>query len=99
MGRSLNGDKDDKSPEKQATNKSDADSESNLSEEEFVVEKILKMRTTKKGKVQCKRILFSKLQQTICIFYFKDLLKWKGFPDSENTWVRRKSSFFNFNLN
>ncbi len=58
MGRSLNGDKDDKSPEKQATNKSDADSESNLSEEEFVVEKILKMRTTKKGKVQCKRILF-----------------------------------------
>jgi len=58
MGRSLNDDKDDKSPEKQNAKKSDSESDSNLSEEEFVVEKILKMRTTKKGKVQCKLIIF-----------------------------------------
>ena len=36
-------------------------------EEEFVVEKILKHRTTKKGTIE----------------YF---LKWKGFPNEENTW-------------
>ncbi|CAF3284707.1 unnamed protein product [Rotaria socialis] len=64
MGRRISDDKDDKS-EKQAPNESESDS--NLDEEEFVVEKILKMRTTKKGKVQY-------------------LLKWKGFPDTENTW-------------
>jgi len=62
MGPSLT-DKD----EKAATKESNSDSDSNLDEEEFIVEKILKMRTTKKGKVQY-------------------LLKWKGFPDSENTW-------------
>jgi len=69
MGRTLSGDTDDKSSKKVATKESDADSDSdsNLDEEEFIVEKILKMRTTKKGKVQY-------------------LLKWKGFPDSENTW-------------
>ncbi|CAF0994177.1 unnamed protein product [Adineta steineri] len=67
MGRRLSDTKDDKSSEKQTTNDSASSTDSNLDEEEFVVEKILKMRTTKKGKVQY-------------------LLKWKGFPDSENTW-------------
>jgi len=51
MGRDLSDDKDEKSSEKQATNASNSDSE-DLDEEEFIVEKILKMRTTKKGKVQ-----------------------------------------------
>jgi len=55
MGRSLSDDTDDKS-EKVATKESESDSDSNLDEEEFIVEKILKMRTTKKGKVQCKLI-------------------------------------------
>lgn len=55
MGRSLSNDTDDKS-EKAVTK--DSDSDSNLDEEEFIVEKILKMRTTKKGKVQCKLIHF-----------------------------------------
>ncbi len=55
MGRNLIDDNDDKSSEKEATNKSDSDTNSDLSEEEFIVEKILKMRTTKKGKVQCKK--------------------------------------------
>ncbi|CAF0986615.1 unnamed protein product [Adineta ricciae] len=67
MGRRLSNEKDDTLNAKQATKDSDSSSDSNLDEEEFVVEKILKMRTTKKGKVQY-------------------LLKWKGFPDSENTW-------------
>ncbi|CAF1070082.1 unnamed protein product [Adineta steineri] len=67
MGRRLSDTKDDKSSEKQTTNDSASSTDSNLDEEEFVVEKILKMRTTKKGKVQY-------------------LLKWKGFPDTENTW-------------
>lgn len=59
MGRRISNDKDDKSSEKQTTNDSDSDSDSNLDEEEFVVEKILKMRTTKKGKVQCKSTIFA----------------------------------------
>lgn len=70
MGRSRSdtGDeKSEKSSTKHATNNSDSESDTDLSEEEFIVEKILKMRTTKKGKVQY-------------------LLKWKGFPDCENTW-------------
>lgn len=55
MGRTLSDTHDDKSPEKQqAKNPSDSDADSDLDEEEFIVEKILKMRTTKKGKVQCK---------------------------------------------
>jgi len=57
MGRRLSEDKDDKSSEKQATNETETSSDSNLDEEEFIVEKILKMRTTKKGKVQCKSIV------------------------------------------
>jgi len=68
MGRTLsdsNDEKKDKTSEKGATNDSDTDSD--LDEEQFIVEKVLKMRTTKKGKVQY-------------------LLKWKGFPHSENTW-------------
>ena len=60
MGRShldSNDDKDEeKSSEKNAKNASDSDTDSDLDEEEFIVEKILKMRTTKKGKVQCKNI-------------------------------------------
>jgi len=70
MGRNLpddNDDKNDKSSEKGTNNESESDTDSDLDEEEFIVKKILKMRTTKKGKVQY-------------------LLKWKGFPDSENTW-------------
>jgi len=54
MGRTLsdsNDDKNDKSSEK-GVNESDSDSDADLDEEEFIVEKILKMRTTKKGKVQ-----------------------------------------------
>jgi hypothetical protein len=56
MGRSLSDDTDDKSSEKAIAKESDSDSDSNLDDEEFIVEKILKMRTTKKGKVQCKLI-------------------------------------------
>jgi chromobox protein 1 len=55
MGRTLsdtNDDKEEKSSEKGANNESDSDSDTDLDEEEFIVEKILKMRTTKKGKVQ-----------------------------------------------
>jgi hypothetical protein len=54
MGRSLSDDTDDKTSEKATNKESDSDSDSNLDEEEFIVEKVLKMRTTKKGKVQCK---------------------------------------------
>jgi hypothetical protein len=90
MGRSLSDDADDKSSEKAVTKQPDSDSDSNLDEEEFIVEKILKMRTTKKGKVQCKLIyLIIDINYEI-FFLIKDLLKWKGFPDSENTWVRKK---------
>jgi len=52
MGRTLSDDADDTSSKKAATNESGSDSDSDLDEEEFIVEKILKMRTTKKGKVQ-----------------------------------------------
>ena len=61
MGRNLadvTDDKHDKS-EKGAKNESDSSSNSDLEEEEYIVEQILKMRTTKKGKVQCKK--FTKL--------------------------------------
>jgi hypothetical protein len=61
MGRTLsdtNDDKEEKSSEKGANNESDSDSDTDLDEEEFIVEKILKMRTTKKGKVQCKKNSF-----------------------------------------
>jgi len=92
MGRSLSDDTDDKS-EKVATKESESDSDSNLDEEEFIVEKILKMRTTKKGKVQCKLIYFDYLYKLIN-FIIKDLLKWKGFPDSENTWVKKRIIIF-----
>ncbi|CAF2327444.1 unnamed protein product [Rotaria sp. Silwood2] len=71
-------DKNDKSSEKQATNVSDSDSDSDLDEEEYIVERVVKMRTTKKGKVQY-------------------LLKWKGFSESENTWVKN-NLFFSLNL-
>jgi len=55
MGRNLpddNDDKNDKSSEKGTINESESETDSDLDEEEFIVEKILKMRTTKKGKVQ-----------------------------------------------
>ena len=64
MGRTLsdaNDDKDDKSSGKGATNESESETDSDLDEEEYIVEKVLKMRTTKKGKVQCKQILLSLL--------------------------------------
>jgi len=50
MGRTIsesNDDKNEKSSEK-AANEAESDSDADLSEEEFIVEKILKMRTTKK---------------------------------------------------
>jgi len=55
MGRNIsesNDEKNEKSSEKEAANEAESDSDADLSEEEFIVEKILKMRTTKKGKVQ-----------------------------------------------
>ena len=58
MGPSISDDTEDKSSEKVAAKETESDSDSNLDEEEFIVEKILKMRTTKKGKVQCKSICF-----------------------------------------
>ena len=58
MGRTLSDTHEEKSPEKQAKNPSDSDEDSDLDEEEFIVEKIIKMRTTKKGKVQCEFIDF-----------------------------------------
>jgi hypothetical protein len=61
MGRTLSDDADDKSSKKAATKESGSDSDSDLDEEEFIVEKILKMRTTKKGKVQCKFNLLNHL--------------------------------------
>ncbi|UJR33540.1 hypothetical protein I4U23_020982 [Adineta vaga] len=55
MGRTIIDDsdeKDDKSSEKRSANNADTDSDSDLDEELYTVEKIIKMRTTKKGKVQ-----------------------------------------------
>ena len=57
MGRNTtdaNDDENDKSSEKETKDDCESSSDSDLDEEEYVVEKILKMRTTKKGKVQCK---------------------------------------------
>ena len=50
--------KTDKSSRKEVIRDSQPDSDSNLDEEEYTVEKIIQMRTTKKGKVQCKSIYF-----------------------------------------
>ncbi|CAF0725171.1 unnamed protein product [Adineta steineri] len=55
MGRNPIDDDDDKvekSSEKGATNISDSDTNSDVEEDEYIVEKVLEMRTTKKGKVQ-----------------------------------------------
>lgn len=49
MGRTIVDDSDEKNDKS-----SDSDDSSDLDEERYIVEKILKMRTTKKGKVQCK---------------------------------------------
>ena len=59
MGRNVveHGDeKTDKSSEKDTINESDSNSDSDLDEEEFIVERVVNMRTTKKGKVQCKHL-------------------------------------------
>lgn len=68
MGRTLsdaNDDKEDKSSGKGVNNESDSNTDTDLDEEEFIVEKILKMRTTKKGKVQCKKY------PLVFFFFFK----------------------------
>ena len=53
-----NDEKDPKTSEKETAHDTDSDTDSDgeadLDEEHFIVEKIVKMRTTKKGKVQCK---------------------------------------------
>jgi hypothetical protein len=54
MGRTPSESQHDQSSDKQEQHRSDSESHSDLDEQEFIVEKILKMRTTKKGKVQCK---------------------------------------------
>ena len=61
MGRTVVDDSDennDESPKKRVVNDLDSDSTSDsevdLDEEQYIVEKIIKMRTTKKGKVECK---------------------------------------------
>ena len=53
MVRSTSENASEKSPDKASKSRSDSENDSDLDEEEFIVEKILKMRTTKKGKVQC----------------------------------------------
>lgn len=88
MGRNISADTDDKIKDKSTTKQSDSDSNSDLDEEEFIVEKILKMRTTKKGKVLCRIIHSIRNIYRKNIHFCSDLLKWKGFSDSENTWVR-----------
>jgi hypothetical protein len=60
MGRTLsetNEEKNDKSSEKAAANESEPETDSDIEEDQFIVEKIIKMRTTKKGKVQCKKFV------------------------------------------
>jgi chromobox protein 1 len=55
MGRTLsetNEEKNDKSSEKAAANESESDTDSDIEEDQFIVEKIIKMRTTKNGKVR-----------------------------------------------
>jgi hypothetical protein len=73
MGRNLPDDDDDdkneKTSEKGAANDSDSDSDADLDEEEFIVEKIVKMRTTKKGKVQCKQMIIYFFQNIYFIYY------------------------------
>jgi len=76
MGRTLSDaddDKKDKSSDKGVNNESESESDSDLDEEEFIVEKILKMRTTKKGKVQCKKfiIYFKIIFIEYFLFYYK----------------------------
>lgn len=76
MGRNLvdaADDKTDRSSEKDTNNNSDSDSDSDLEEEEFIVEKILEMRTTRKGKVQCKKK--TKKFFSFQYFYYSFILK------------------------
>lgn len=58
MGRTsteTNEEKDEKTSTKDTASDTDSDAvEEELDEEHFIVEKVIKMRTTKKGKVQCK---------------------------------------------
>lgn len=77
MGRNVSVDTDDKNKKQ-----SDSDSTSDLDEEEFIVEKILKMRTTKKGKVLCKSIdsISNLRKEKTHFFHFKIYSNGKAFP-------------------
>lgn len=53
MGRKTSDDECDKSSDKGHRSESRSDSDSDLEEEEYIVEKVLGMRTTRKGKIEC----------------------------------------------
>lgn len=78
MGRTLSGSNDEKEEKQEKSSKKTDDVESDtsdeveeeLDEEHFIVEKILKMRTTKKGKVQCKHKFPCKIHPTFFFFFY-----------------------------
>lgn len=71
----------------QKSYKDDSSTDSPNSEDEWDVEEVLKKRTFR-GKVSLLHIktCLSKRSHP-CDLQVKYLLKWRGYPDSENTWV------------